>query len=109
MVSRGGEGMARWRGKVALVTGASAGIGRAVARRLADEGLRVVGWGRRAEALEALGEELEGRDFAWRSVELRELAQLRAAFDALRATHGGVDVLVNSAGVSGDAPLVGGD
>ncbi len=103
------EGLERWRGRVALVTGASAGIGRAVAVRLARAGLRVVGWGRQIEALEALAAALADHDFAWRRVELRDVEAIRAAVAATVASHGGVDVLVNGAGIGFDAPMVGGD
>lgn len=48
----------RWRGKVAIVTGASAGIGWAVCEALATAGLRVVGVARRRERLEALQQAL---------------------------------------------------
>lgn len=43
--------MSRWRDKVALVTGATAGIGRATVKKLLENGMKVVGCGRRAEVL----------------------------------------------------------
>ena len=50
--------MERWRGKTALVTGASAGIGAAVARTLALAGMKVAGCARRVERLEAMASEV---------------------------------------------------
>ena len=49
--------MDRWRGRVAVVTGASAGIGAAVCRLLANEGMKVVGCARRLEKVEELAKE----------------------------------------------------
>jgi len=49
------QGMQRWAGKVALVTGASDGIGRAIAIRLLKCGMKIIGCGRRIEALEVSG------------------------------------------------------
>ena len=103
------EGLERWRGRVALVTGASAGIGLAIAKRLAQAGLRVVGWGRRVRGLEALAETLRDDAFTARRLDLRDLEQVRAGFAEIVRSLGGVDVLVNSAGLAHDAPLIGGD
>ena len=49
--------MDRWRGRVAVVTGASAGIGAAVCKLLANEGMKVVGCARRLEKVEELAKE----------------------------------------------------
>ncbi|MFN3202775.1 MAG: SDR family NAD(P)-dependent oxidoreductase [Bradymonadia bacterium] len=96
-------GMERWSGQVALVTGASGGIGRATAKLLASHGMHVAAWARRLDALESLAEEAPG--VVPQQVDLRDEAQIVQAFEAIRARWGGVDVLVNNAGLGHKAPL----
>lgn len=102
--------LTRWRGRVALVTGASSGIGRAVAERLAGEGMRVVVCGRRQGLLNELAELLGGRgaDVLPVAVDLRREGDIAALFARVRAEWGGTDVLVNNAGLGRYAPLVDG-
>jgi NADP-dependent 3-hydroxy acid dehydrogenase YdfG len=103
--------MERWAGRVALVTGASAGIGRATARRLAQGGMKLVLAARRAERLDALAEELagEGAEVFAQPTDLRDPGAIDALFEATRARFGGVDVLINNAGLGHAAPLTSGD
>ena len=101
-----GSDLARWQGRVALVTGASSGIGQAIAADLASAGMRVAATARRIDRLEALAAG-EGRVLPL-AADLREEAQILALFDAVRARWGGVDVLVNSAGLGRMAPLTNG-
>lgn len=77
--------------KVAVVTGASSGIGAATARRLAADGFEVVLTARRTERIEQLAKEIGGRA---RTLDVTD----RAAVDAFAAEVGRVDVLVNNAG-----------
>ncbi|WP_033213398.1 SDR family oxidoreductase [Kitasatospora phosalacinea] len=77
--------------KVAVVTGASSGIGAATARRLAADGFEVVLTARRTERIEALAKEIGGR---FHTLDVTD----RAAVDAFAAEVGRVDVLVNNAG-----------
>lgn len=99
-----------WAGAVALVTGASSGIGRAVALRLAAEGLRVAACARRRERLESLAAEVgaAGGELLPLAADLREERAIIGVFEAIRATWGGVDVLVNNAGLGHAAPLLSG-
>ncbi|MEV7183148.1 SDR family oxidoreductase [Kitasatospora sp. NPDC093102] len=82
--------------KVAVVTGASSGIGAATARRLAAEGFDVVLAARRTDRIEELAEEIAERGGSARAVTLDVTD--RAAVDAFAAAIGRVDVLVNNAG-----------
>lgn len=95
-------------GKVALVTGASAGIGAACARALAGEGARVVLTARRRERLETLAEEIRalGSDAAIVAGDAREEDTAREAVRAAQETFGRLDVLINNAGVGNYKNLV---
>lgn len=103
--------MDRWRGRKALVTGASAGIGHAVAQALALAGVHVAGCARRLDRLEDLRHTLEasGATFMPLQADLRHEGEILAMFETLRAEWGGVDVLINNAGLGHDAPLLSGD
>ena len=100
--------MDRWKDRVALVTGASAGIGRATARRLAAEGMRVALAARREDRLRALVDELGAERALAVATDLRDEASIDALFAAVRGRWGGVDVLVNNAGLGHHAPLTSG-
>lgn len=90
--------------KTALVTGATSGFGRATARKLAVSGWQVVATGRRAERLRALQDEV-GDTLHPAAFDIRDEAAMRAALDALPERFGGIDLLVNNAGLAlGTAP-----
>ena len=88
-------------GKIALITGASGGIGAAIARVLHAQGASVVLSGTRAEALEALRAELGERAHA-SPANLRDPAAPDALMAAAEAAAGPVDILVNNAGFTRD-------
>ena len=94
--------------RVALVTGATSGIGWAVAERLWREGYRVMACGRRTERLEALDAACDG-ELLVQPADLRVEADILAVFETVRACWGGVDVLVNNAGLGFGEPLISGD
>jgi 3-oxoacyl-[acyl-carrier protein] reductase len=88
-------------GRRALVTGASGGIGEAMARAFHAQGAAVALSGTRREALDALAGDLGSRAFAV-AADLREPAEAgRLAADA-EAAMGGLDILVNNAGITRD-------
>ncbi len=93
-------------GRHALVTGAARGIGAEIARTLAAEGARLTLLGRRREALQALADELPGSGHAVVVADVADAASVAAAFDAARAVHGPLGILVNNAGQAESAPFL---
>jgi NAD(P)-dependent dehydrogenase (short-subunit alcohol dehydrogenase family) len=89
----------------AVVTGAATGIGRATAHALVRDGFAVALVGRRAEPLEELAAELGGHTIA-APADVTSPEQAAAAIDAAVQRFGGIDVLVNNAGVGDSAPLL---
>jgi len=83
----------------ALVTGASSGIGAATARLLASEGYRVALLARRRERLDALCGELSGSGHLVLPCDLTDAAAIASSFKQLDEAFGGLDLLVNNAGV----------
>ncbi|MQY34080.1 3-phenylpropionate-dihydrodiol/cinnamic acid-dihydrodiol dehydrogenase [Streptomyces sp. RB17] len=93
--------------RVALVTGAGSGIGRAIAHRLVAEGAGVVVADLNAENAAAVAEELGGPDKAVAvTVDVTSEEQIAAAFEAAVLAFGGVDLVVNNAGISVSKPLL---
>ena len=82
-------------GRVALVTGAAGGIGRAIVARLAAAGAVVVATDLREDAVEGAATFVRGD----------VVSDAAAIVDAVAAAHGRLDILVNNAGVTRDAPL----
>lgn len=92
-------------GKVAVVTGASSGIGAAAAEALAGEGARVVvGYNKGAERAQAVVAKLVGKDHRAQRIVLEDSATMRRAAEDIRSAYGRCDVLVNSAGFTKPVP-----
>ena len=89
------------KGRTALVTGASGGLGTHIARRLAREGMNVVISGRREDALAAVAGELCELGVKARAVpaDLSDLSQIDPLIERSEAVFGPIDLLVNNAGV----------
>jgi Tropinone reductase 1 len=102
----------RWRmdGEVALVTGASAGIGRAVVEALLERGATVLGCGRDADALEAMVAEVReafpDAELHVRAADVADLAEREALFDWVQGLGLGLSVLVNNAGGNTPRPAM---
>ncbi|MFI2413644.1 bifunctional aldolase/short-chain dehydrogenase [Streptomyces sp. NPDC018947] len=93
--------------RVALVTGAGSGIGKAIAHRLVAEGACVVVADLDAEGAAAVAEELGGPDRAVAvTVDVTSEEQIAAAFAEAVLAFGGVDLVVNNAGISISKPLL---
>jgi short-subunit dehydrogenase len=90
-------------GRVAVVTGASAGIGEATARELSKRGWHCVLLARRADRLEALAAEIGGE---WEVCDVRDRAQVGEVAGRVLARHPAVALLVNNAGVPGRGTFV---
>jgi Short-chain alcohol dehydrogenase of unknown specificity len=89
-------------GKVALITGAGRGIGRATALAFAQEGIHVGLVGRSLENLQKVAEELRpfGVKAAISTADVADLASITAAVESIRGELGAIDILINNAGIS---------
>ncbi|TYB55380.1 SDR family NAD(P)-dependent oxidoreductase [Nonomuraea sp. PA05] len=95
-------------GKVALVTGASSGIGEATALALSAAGARVAVGARRADRLKALAGQAPGETLPL-DLDVTDQESVRAAVAATIERFGGLDILVNNAGVMLSGPIAGAD
>ncbi len=95
-------------GRIALVTGASGGLGAHFAQRLARSGARVAVAARRLEGCAAVRDAIRaaGGEAEAFPLDVADAASVRAAFAAVDAHFGGLDVLVNNAGISAAGPTL---
>jgi 3-oxoacyl-[acyl-carrier protein] reductase len=89
-------------GQVALVTGASRGIGCAIAATLADQGVKVVGTATSANGADAISDALAARGGRGIVLDVTDGTALDAAIDAIVKQHGALHILVNNAGITRD-------
>jgi rhamnulose-1-phosphate aldolase/alcohol dehydrogenase len=96
-------------GRIALVTGSAGGIGKAIAKKFADEGACVVvtdnDEGRLAGAKDEFGKQYSKDVFATTLIDVTNKATIDSAFSAAAMAFGGVDIVVNCAGLSISKPL----
>lgn len=93
--------MERWIGKLAVVTGASAGIGAEIVRDFAKSGIHVVGLARRPEKIEQIASELgetPGKIHA-HVCDVSDLQSIKETFKWISDTFGSIQILVNNAGI----------
>ena len=96
--------MRRFEGRIALVTGASRGIGEAIAKRLAAEGATVIAAARSVDALARVVEQIQasGGTASALALDLADPASIETGVKSALAAHGQIHVLVNNAGVTED-------
>ncbi|KAF2904472.1 hypothetical protein ILUMI_01712 [Ignelater luminosus] len=100
--------MERWKGKVAVITGASSGIGAAAAEKLVNEGLLVVGIARRKEKLDELREKLKGNFYPY-TADITNEKEILQAFKWIKENVGPIHILINNAGLVKKSNLTDGD
>ncbi|CAL7944502.1 unnamed protein product [Xylocopa violacea] len=98
--------MNRWAGKVAIVTGASSGIGVAISRSLVSHGIKVVGLARRVDKLQEIAQELGKDKFYPIQCDMRKEGDILKAFKFVEKQFGGADILVNNAGVNSNKKVI---
>ncbi|XP_047247949.1 dehydrogenase/reductase SDR family member 11-like isoform X1 [Girardinichthys multiradiatus] len=104
--------MDRWTGRVALVTGASVGIGAIIAKELVRFGMKVVGCARNVDKIQALAVECQTAGYSGVLIpykcDLTSVEDIQSMFAAIKAKHKGVDVCINNAGVAHPEHLLSG-
>ena len=98
--------MSQLDGKIALVTGASRGIGKAIATQLAQQGATVIGAATSENGAQAISDylsEFGGKGFA---LNVTDKESVDTTIKAINEAHGGIDILVNNAGITRDNLLM---
>lgn len=93
-------------GRTALITGAASGIGSAIAAAFAREGASLALFDRNRIALEAMASTIAAPHVSTHVVDVTNVSQVCETIEIVKAQHGSLDVLVNSAGILTQAPLI---
>lgn len=97
------------KGKVAVVTGGTRGIGRAVVEKYLENGAKVVLWGSREETVKKALAELKSKNGDWdvsgMYPDLTNASGVETAIQSVKEQYGKIDILVNNAGISQSTPL----
>ncbi|XP_067933981.1 dehydrogenase/reductase SDR family member 11-like [Watersipora subatra] len=101
--------MERWVGKVALITGAATGVGKATVNKLLKHGMKVIGCGRRLEALQELESALGSKgELTIIPCDVSKEDDVISLFSKIKEKYGGVDVCINNAGLGRNSPILSG-
>ncbi|RQP21641.1 3-oxoacyl-ACP reductase FabG [Piscinibacter terrae] len=92
----------QFEGQVALVTGASRGIGRAIAKALAGRGVKVIGTATSESGAQSISEALAAQGGKGIALNVNDVQAVDAAIDAIVKEHGALHILVNNAGITRD-------
>lgn len=100
--------MGKLEGKVAIVTGATSGMGRESAKLFAQEGAKVVVTGRNEERAKAVVDDIKeaGGEAIYVIVDMANLDEVQKIYDATMEEYGTIDVLFNNAGMLSMSPLM---
>ena len=93
-------------GEVALVTGASRGIGAAIADELAAQGAKVIGTATSESGAQAIGDRLSANGGEGRVLDVTDGASVESLIESVVKQHGGLSILVNNAGITRDQLLM---
>ncbi|KAB3533803.1 3-oxoacyl-[acyl-carrier-protein] reductase [Alkaliphilus serpentinus] len=98
----------RIKDKVAVVTGSTSGIGKASIMKFAEEGAKVVVWGRTEEEVEVVVNDLKaaGKEVLGVTADVSVSDEVNSAMNKIKDHYGTIDILVNNAGITADAQLM---